>query len=185
MFVVLSDFENRPYKIPNQEESKDLQNFIDVAEEKILKSLLGVVLYDELAEGTDMTESLIAQKWLDLRDGDTYSFTGSDLTYEYKGLVSFLVPCIYSLWLTETRDKYTNSSTGFNTSDKFERISPARRIVESYNDFFRQVGNYWNQWNTLYGFLTANTTTYNDFDGSLFTAIGTDDQPNSINEFGI
>lgn len=181
MFVVLSDFENRPYKIPNQEESKDLQNFIDVAEEKILKQLFGVVLYDELVEGTDMTESLIAQKWLDLRDGGTYQFSGSDLTYEYKGLVSFLVPYIYSQWLTETRDKYTNSSTGYNVSDKFERVSPARRIVESYNDFYRQVGHYYNQWNSLYGFLVVNEATYNDFDGSLFD-IG---EAGSINEFGI
>ena len=175
LIVQLTDFEQRPYRIPNQTESKDLYAFIEVAEEKILRELFGHDMYEELEDQLSGTPGAV---WVALRDGAEYAYNSQN--YKYGGLKAILVPRIYSEWITETRDKYTDVGVVYNTSDNNERVSPARRIVEAYNAYARLVGDYWNQCNTLYGYMEANEADFPDWDpDNLF------DPPGRINEFGL
>lgn len=171
--VKLSDFENAPYRVPNQTETPYFIDFVNAAEVKWLKRLLGYQLYTEFAAAIAGTP---AQKWIDLRDGAVY--TGDDgVQYEYKGLVDLLVPCIYSLWLRERRDKFTDAGVGYPVVANFERISPEVRIADAWNEFARKVGDDLNRRNTLYGFLYYATD--GTYDNWVF------EEPGFTNELGL
>lgn len=172
-FVALSDFEVRPYRIPDQEENKDLEDFLGEMEESVLRKLLGTALYNEFITAIDGVSP--AQKWIDLRDGDTYTFGGEE--YEYKGLVDLLVPCLFAYWVKENSDKYTNSGTVRNSpAMNSTAVSPARRISEAYSKFCDKVGNECEYCDTLYGFLLANESSYDDW---VFK------EPEPMNQFDI
>lgn len=170
--VALTDLENRPYRIPNQTESKDLLNFVRTAEVRIVKELLGITLYNAYVTGLEAATP--DQKWVDLRDGAEYTY--NSVEYEYAGLKNLLIPRIYSEWLRETRDKFTDVGTVYNTSERSERVSPARRIVECYNEFASKVGGFYEQCNTFYGFVSVNEADYPDWQFSY---------PERINDFGL
>lgn len=52
MILSLSDFDNVPYKIPNQEESTSwLASFISREEIKLLKDILGIAMYNDFIDG--------------------------------------------------------------------------------------------------------------------------------------
>lgn len=175
--VKLANFEARPYRIPNQEENTDLTDFVEAAEPVILKKLFGTTLYEAYVAG--IAEATPADKWTDLKDGANYTYNG--IVYEYKGLINLLVPCIFSMWLEETRDFYTSVGVVMKLNDKSERLSPATRIARAYNDFSRQVGNgidYFdlNKQGTLYGFMKVNENNYDDW---VFQP------PGLMNEFGL
>lgn len=173
MLVALSDFEDRPYRIQDQEENKDLESFLASTEEDILRKLLGTALYNDFIAGIGVGSP--DQKWIDLRDGDVYTYGGVE--YEYKGLVDLLVPCIFAYWVKETNDKYTNSGTVRNSpAMNSTAISPARRISEAYARFCSKVGNECEYCDTLYGFILANESDYPDW---VFK------EPEPMNQFDI
>jgi len=174
--VDLTDFEDRPYRIPNQTESKDLAAFLETKEGEVLLELLGYNLKKAFLAG--LAADPVLSKWTDLKNGAEYTY--GDRTCKYAGLNGLMVPRLYALWLSETRDKFTDIGTVFNTSEQNERVSPSRRIVEAYNIYARLVGDYYNQANTLYGFLVANDGTYTEWDVTQdFT------NPGRLNEFGL
>lgn len=159
MILALSDFEVRPYRIPDQEENKDLLDFIEAREEDILRGLLGTATYNEFVTAIGGSP---AQKWIDLRDGETYTI--GDTEYEYRGLVDLLVPCVFALWVKETNDKYTNSGTVRNSpAMNSTALSPSRRISEAYCKFLEKVGDECNHEDNLYGFMYANQADYPDW----------------------
>lgn len=53
MFLKATDFSDKPYEVPNQEESPEFVAFIDNEERKLLKKLLGLDLYNAFLEGLD------------------------------------------------------------------------------------------------------------------------------------
>lgn len=170
--VELSNFDNRPYRIPNQEEFKDLTDFIEAAEIAILKKLFGITLYEAYVAG--IAAPTPDQKWVDLRDGTTYTY--NEVEYEYRGLIELLVPCIYSMWLQENRDTVTSAGVVMKSSDRADRLSPGWRITRAFNDYSRQVGDFWHQEGTLYGFMKVNEDNYPDW---VF------EPPGTMNEFGL
>lgn len=153
-------------------ESADLQAFIDNVEAETLKSLLGIELYTALIAG--LAEDPVPAKWTKLRDGDVYTYGSKQ--YEYRGLIKLLVPCIYSAWLQENRDKFTSSGTVITSNKDVDHVSPAWRIVNSYNSFSREAGASWAQCGTLYGFLINSVYDY----GTLIF-----NEPGFKNEFGL
>ena len=172
MLVALSDFEDRPYRIQDQEENKDLESFLESKEEDILRALLGTATYNDFITAIAGSP---AQKWIDLRDGKVYTYGGVE--YEYKGLVDLLVPCIFAYWVKETNDKYTNSGTVRNSpAMNSTAVSPARRISEAYARFCTKVGNECEYCDTLYGFMLANSSDYPDW---VFK------EPEPMNQFDI
>lgn len=173
MIVSLADFETRPYRIPDQEENRDLESYLADKEEEVLRKLFGTALYNDFIAGIGAGSPL--QKWIDLRDGTTYTFGGVE--YEYKGLVDLLVPCLFAFWVKENSDKYTNSGTVRNSPTmNSTSVSPARRISEAYSKFCDKVGSECEYCDTLYGFILANDSDYDDW---VFT------EPEPMNQFDI
>ena len=160
LFVDELDFFYAPYNVPNQNEKVSFQNYLQVKEEEILLKLFGYKLWDAFEAA--IIAGSPAQKWVDLRDGKTYTYGGE--TYKYYGLNDLLVPVIYSWWLKDNFDKHTNIGIGLNVKDDFTLISPATRISRAYNRFAEKVGSVTNYKNTLWGFLKANEDTYTDWD---------------------
>jgi hypothetical protein len=161
LFVDEYDFFYAPYNVPNQNEKVSFQTYLGVKEEEILLKLFGYKLWDEFKAAIQAGSP--AQKWIDLRDGDTYTYGGE--TYKYYGLNDLLVPVIYSWWLKDNFDKHTNVGIGLNTKDPdFTLISPATRISRAYNKFSEKVGSVTVYKNTLWGFLKANEDTYTNWD---------------------
>lgn len=175
MAVELADFLDRPYRIPNQDESTDLENFITAKEEELLRDLLGTTLYDAYIAG--ISAGSPAQKWVDLRDGKNYTYGG--VTFHFAGLDACLIPAIFALWVKETSDQFTASGTVRNAPVlNGTAVSPARRISEAWGRWLTLVGSECQYWDSLYGFLVANATDY-DFDGTDWVT------PGSMNAFDL
>jgi len=180
MICSLEDFNVRPYKIYFQEEENQggaLLDFIGNKEEEILRDLLGTNVYNAFIEGLEQPS--VQQRWVDLRDGAVYEY--SSVQYEYKGLVNLLVPCIFAYWVKETSDTYTNSSTVRNTLANAQAMPPGRRIGEAYGRFLELVGDECNYRNTLYGFMLANLSDYDDPSGYDWIFC----KPGSMNQFDL
>lgn len=161
MFLTTANFIIRPYKIPNQEESKDLAEFIDKTERKILKELLGIALYNEFKTGLEAESP--AQKWIDLRDGKIYQINGVAPTYEYVGMVEMLTPIVYAEWLKADFDKHTNIGIVIKSAEHSDLISPSTRISNAYGDYAGKAGHPCALKNSLYGFLKQNESTYDSW----------------------
>lgn len=154
MFVTSTDFDIPPYIIPNLAGSGPINSFnayVEREEEKILKSLLGVTLYDSFIEGLD--EDYPDEVWTNLRDGATYELWGK--TYEWVGLNKMLTPFIFAIW---TRDNYVRQSGVGTVKGKAENakvVNPGRNIATAYNEFSHIAGNCNEKKNTLWGYLSV------------------------------
>lgn len=175
MIITAADFEDRPYKIPNQEESGDLEGFIDTTEEDIaVKHLLGLDLWEEFSDAAQSSGSIDA-KWLALRDGATYEYLG--VNYFYKGWIDLIRPGIYSLWQPEGTWKFTNVGWVENRANSAPQGGNQSQLIEDqyvfhvkyWNTFVEKVGytvsNCYNYKSSFYGFMKANES---DYDGWVF-----------------
>ena len=175
MFLDPSDFEDVPYLIPNQEESRSLQEYIDTKEAYYLKKVLGLSFYNEFIAGLE-TSGVIEQKWIDLKDGKEYTVGEGDSAneYEYSGIKDLLKPAIYSNWLEDNYRKWSNGGMIVNTAqNNATAVNPIDEIAGNWNEFVRKIGGgcFWQyQENTLYGFLTEETDTYEGWDNSKVTS---------------
>lgn len=171
MIIDSTDFVDRPYKVPNQEESRDFVPFIEDIEERLAQGtlpdecvqLLGVDLWNEFTEGLE-TSGDIEQKWLDLRDGADYEYNG--VTYRYNGWVDMIRPAIFSQWIPITTDKITNIGFIRNNAPQQSKLTEDNYpfIVKYWNEFAKKVGydtEYcYNYKNSFYGFMKANQSSY-------------------------
>ena len=161
MFLDQTDYTVTPYIIPNQVDSRDLQDYIDQKEEEHLKKILGIDLYREFMEGIE-TSGAIEQKWLDLQYGtdETENPDGSGdfefcgITYEYLGIKKMLKPLIYSDWVRDNYRKLTSAGvvtpTGQNNSTA---VVPDYEVVTAWNDFV-------NHWVTMHDFILSRPDDY-------------------------
>lgn len=107
-------------------------------------------------------------KWLMLRDGDTYSTTS-----KWVGMKKLLVPYVYSYWVGDAYDKNTGVGVVKAKGENSTVITPKRRIVRTFNEYVDMAGEritYWPRYgarynivNSLYGFITVNADSYPDF----------------------
>lgn len=167
MFLSSSDFINRPYRVINQEESRDFQAFIEKQEVKLLIDLLGYSLWAEMEE--DLKSSNPSEIFTALKNGAEYTFNGK--TYKYNGLVDLLIPAVFSRWIDQNNYKLT--AAGFvQTSPSQENLTvvdPEPFIVAAWNDYVSKVGECYNQKNTLYGFMKANEDEFPNWEFTLPT----------------
>lgn len=210
MFCTSSDFDLIPYNIPNVDKVVNtLTAYINQEEDKALKKLLGVTLYNAFIEGLtalpgaysstvatvidqqyyyglDIWKSLTVttgtlpvagadwelieedNKWLRLRDGDTYTY--GDIEFEWEGIASLLKPLIYSNWVRDNFDSLTGVGVSVANSENATIINPSSRIVNAWNDFAARAGSYayglhicFSSEDSLYGFLSENETDYPDW----------------------
>lgn len=168
MILDLSHFDDRPYRIPNQQESRDLLEFIEANERKLLIELLGFELYTDFKEGIE-TSGTIEQIWLDLRDGADY--VCNEKTYHFDGLIDVLIPAIYSLWIPQNAYKFTNiGMVNNNAPQQATTIDNTPDIVNAWNDYCVKVGAYFtgsmltrSRVNTFYGFMKENAEDYDNW----------------------
>lgn len=164
MILDPSDFDDRPYRIPNQQESKDFPEFIEDAEEQILVQLLGYEFFKELEDALNTSNP--DQIYVDLRDGAEYTSSGK--TYKYNGLVDLLRPAVFSLWIDQNAYKFTNIGHVNNSPPQQSTVIDSEPfVVQAWNAFVVRAGgscNYsrstWNRMDNLYGFYQANKANY-------------------------
>lgn len=173
MIIDVSDFDNRPYKVPNQPESPDFEAFIEQAEEELaIKYLLGVELWEEFQTALESSGPLDA-KWSALKDGATYVNGG--VTYKYKGWVDMVRPAIYSQWHPEGTWKFTNVGWVENNANSAPQAGNQSKLIDDpypfmvkyWNEFITKVGfevSYgYNCKHSFYGFMKANESDYDNW----------------------
>lgn len=159
MFLTKFDFNNE-YNIPAaQLDSPNFQDFVNDKEIWALERMLGLGMYNEFVAGlfsstnpdVPIAEELILAKWKNLRDGTTYFYN----SYQHKwvGIKTALRPLIYSLWIRDHAYEWSNTGMVAPASENSEKVSPHRRIADTFNDFSRHVGNLYVMDGTLYGYL--------------------------------
>lgn len=164
MIIDPKDFIKRPYKIPNQQESRDLVDFLEIAEIDIARGILGNTLWELFNESVNSsTDDPIYQALL---LGADYTVNGK--TYHYDGWVALIQPAIYSMWIPTTTDKMTNIGFITNNSPKEAKVleDPEIFAMEYWNKFVTNVGYTscgYNYKGTFYGFMKANTEDYPDW----------------------
>jgi len=107
-----------------------VQGYIDTHEPIILKKLLGYTLYAEFIAALDDTP---AQKWIDLRDGETYT-DPDGYTQDYEGIQQIIADYVY---FAITSDKEsTATATGMMKSEKENStsIAPINKQAWALND---------------------------------------------------
>lgn len=167
MFLEPVDFEDEPYVIPNQVESRDLQNYIDKKEAYYLKRIMGVSFYNDFIEGLE-TSGTIEDKWLALRDGGEYE--SGNVTYQYGGIKELLRPAIYSDWLTDNYRKWSNGGMIVNDGqNNTTAVNPIDEIVGAWNDFVGMLGltcYHWSNRNSFIGFMSDHASDYEGWDSA-------------------
>lgn len=163
MIIDVTDFTERPFKVPNQEESRDFKSFIEEKEEELGRMILGDELWEYFSLALNSSGPL-DEIYEDLRDGTSYEYNSKQ--YNYKGWVDMIRPGIFSEWMPQSTYKFTN--VGFVTND-----TPAQSTliedqyafqVDYWNKFVSKVGYQYpygyNCKNSFYGFMKANTAIY-------------------------
>lgn len=161
MIISFSDFQDRPYRIPNKNESKDFTTILAEEEERLAISfLLGQELWDLVNSGstgeTDPYSKIIS--------GDDYTYNSK--TYHYKGWVDLVRPALFAHWIPLTTDKLTN--VGFVVNYAQEKSSnmedPYPYVVKHWNEFVLKVGRTpgygYNYRGSFYGYMNANRTLF-------------------------
>lgn len=171
MIIDPTDFTDRPYKVPNQDESRDFINFIEEKEielatgtlEEEVCNLLGQQLWDEFKEALESSGPL-DEKWEKLRDGEIYEY--SNKQYHYRGWVDLIRPAIFALWLPISTYKLTNIGFVENSAPEKSKLIEDQYPfqVKYWNKFVSKVGYQhpygYNYKNSFYGFMKANTEDY-------------------------
>lgn len=139
MIIDLTDFDDRPYKVPNQEESRDFLSFIEKTEEMLaVKYLLGRDLWEEFQAALE-TSGVIDPHWLLLRDGGEYTYNTK--TYHFTGWVDMVRPGIFALWLPHLTYKLTNVGYVVNSApQQSELVDDQYQFhIEAWNEFVNKA----------------------------------------------
>jgi hypothetical protein len=162
MIIDATDFNDREYKVPNQEESRDFISFIETAEEELaIKYLLGAELWQDFQDGL-ASSGTIDPIWLALKDGADYEYGGK--SYRFNGWVDLVKPGIYADWIPLGTQKFTNIGWIENSAPQQSKLIDDQYSfhVTYWNKFVAKVGGYKN---SFYGFMRSNE---DDYEGWLF-----------------
>lgn len=153
----------------------------------------GYGIGDQVVYGTSIFQSLTANnlnnvpvvgvnwslisddnRWLLLKLGADYSYLGVD--YKWSGMTALVKPMIYSLWLRYVIDnKVTSVGNVKNKTENSDVVSPNVRICRTWNDYDRLAAGSrkFTQCasidNNIYGYLYANSSTFDDVVTSSYT----------------
>ncbi len=113
------------------------------------------------SEGTDWTLIEEDNRWLLLKNGNTYTVNGK--FYRWAGMIKTLKALIYSRWV-----EYTSLTVNGLVTPKTENnipVDPGTLICRAWNDWSKKVGGPCAIYNTLYGYLyytNLNESTFDD-----------------------
>lgn len=166
MIISRTDFVDRPYKIPNRNESGDLFPILEREEERLaIEYLLGPELWD-LVNAAAQVSGGASSPYDTLINGADYVYNTK--TYRYYGWVDTIRPALYAHWIPLTTVKITNVGPVVNN---------AQQASKNVDDYYPEVVNAWNEsvlkvgylpgclYNyrykgTFYGFMNANKADY-------------------------
>lgn len=161
VFLTPASFSNLPYVIPNQDQNEEaITKFIADTEADILPTMLGLKFYEALVGAV----APLPARWVALIDGAAYQHNGHKC--KWGGLKTFLIPYVYSLWLTANVDAWTETGNEVANTENATVASPLLKVTCAWNDAASKVGATTTAWcglnpvNTLYGFLLNSGTTY-------------------------
>lgn len=120
-----------PYMIPNADRmGNTIIEFMHREQEHILRHTMSDKLYDDFINGLSVMTPL--QKWIDLRDGKSYTVSGQ--VYLWGGIKSVLVPWSYSRWVRYNISHFTGIGTVTPTGENVMRISSVFVEATFYNE---------------------------------------------------
>lgn len=130
----------------NKIEGDFQSDYIDVYEEEFLTQALGRDLYNEFKTGLEQT--VIEQKWLDLRDGKDYTVQDNNrnITVSYKGLknsgqkISPISHYVYVKYVAENYRQMT--ALGMSSVDKENArdVSIRENLTKVYHELVNLTG---------------------------------------------
>ena len=163
-FLSASNFNVRPYKIPNLSEvEEEFDSFLENEIEDILIDLLGPDLYAAFVDG--MSVSSPEDRWANLYNGDTYTYL--DRKYTWKGMEKMLIPYVFAKWLKADFDNYGGNGITIAKMENSESISPNRRFCNAWNEFAEIAGEKYCFKDTLYGYLIRENGESGTFDDTF------------------
>jgi hypothetical protein len=133
MIVDGSNFNDRPYRIPNQDGQKDFNVWLDKREKEICNLILGRALTKELLEALD--SSSLETRFENLINGEDGN--------EFEGLKSVLVPSIYSRYVSGD-SQFKLTMAGMVTNQPVQNSTVLDNAFEfeviAWNDFVKRIG---------------------------------------------
>jgi hypothetical protein len=158
MFVDIDNFNTPPYDLPNLAGNETFLDFVEREEKIILLDLLGASLYNEFILGLE--ETVIEQRWKDLRDGVLYS--NYSKSYKWVGMEVMLTPYIYFKWLEYGDDHASGVGIVVANTENSIVSTPVYKLDRAWREFIRYVGSNWFLENSLYGFLQNSGSIYSN-----------------------
>lgn len=149
-------------------------NDLVVSGADIYKSLQAANLAHQVTD-TAWWVKQTANRWLRLREGDTYSYYNRP--QKWYGMNRLVVPLIYSLYTKFTYDNQTGAGVVTAKNENSDTVSAANRIVRGWNKYADLAAGDWPSvidwtfvnWpdleNSLFGYLFLTDTVWDD----LFT----------------
>lgn len=159
MFIVAEDYNTLPYAIPNLDDADNavaFEDFVEEQEEKVLRELLGDVLYEAFVLGL---EAPVAQRWTDLKDGVGYDDENGK-TRKWKGMKAMLKPYIFARWVATYPGNLTGGGVVVVEGENSTTINPSPKISEAFLDYKKLAGTDQYEPNTLYQYLYLSEDKY-------------------------
>ena len=150
-FVTINSFDVL-WQIPNLSEVSN--TFDDFSERQCEEALVDLIGYDAYADFIAGVEAEDAT-YLEMRDGGDYIYQGK--TYKWAGMEEMLAPYVYAAWIRRTTVNFTGVNSIVPNAENAVAVLPIHQIVDAENAFVKLAGVDYNQKNTLYGWLKANS----------------------------
>ncbi|GIV35398.1 MAG: hypothetical protein KatS3mg031_2933 [Chitinophagales bacterium] len=129
LLVSVNDFVF-PYSIPNADRIGALNDLMIVKQDEVLNKIFGVDFTQAFYTGLQAPSP--EQRWLDLRDGKT--FTLYSKTVVYPGIKSVIVPYVFAKYVREMTANFTGIGTVRPDAENATVISAAHVEVKAYNE---------------------------------------------------
>ena len=113
----------------------DILYYIDRHEKNILIQLLGYQLYLEFITALSGTP---AQKWIDLRDGDSY-IDNNGVQQEYEGINQIIANYVFFMIVSNKQNYTTGSGVKRGLTENSEIGDPKYKQVYAWNDMIDRV----------------------------------------------
>jgi hypothetical protein len=104
-------------------------------------------------EGTDWTLIEENNRWLLLKNGSSYEYSGKN--YRWKGIKAAVKPLIYAQRCEYEISQLTKNGRVIAKTENNTQVESVVEICRAWNDWSRQIGGTCMQKNSLYGYLQA------------------------------
>jgi len=171
----------RGLSLPVDEIASELNSYIVSLEPEILNKILGYSLTKAFLAGLETEtesedeftefegesfedETSIEQKWLDLRDGAEFVYSGK--TYKWMGFAntekkSIIANYVYVKFTTETAVNVTGTGAGIIQKENSVKVDNRQAQVRAWNEMIDMI-------RLLHMFIIVNLEDYEDFEGENF-----------------